>query len=161
MHGGEVSVAVVAMLVPLVAIIGAFTVVAVKIRARARVRELEIRERIAMIEKGIVPPPEVDPDRFDQVWGHRLTAATSVSGSRHRTAGITIMGVGFALMMIITFAGGDLGAGIGVGGGIAVLGLAFLVNSFFEQRHPSAGPPAVASRSQAAPSSAEPPGDRI
>ena len=29
-------------------------------------RELEVRERIAMIERGLVPPPEVDPRGFDR-----------------------------------------------------------------------------------------------
>ena len=37
--------------------------------SRARIREFEIRERIAMIEKGLVPPPEKDPDGFDRVLG--------------------------------------------------------------------------------------------
>ena len=40
------------------AIVGAFTYAIVSALARARVRELEIRERIAMIEKGMIPPPD-------------------------------------------------------------------------------------------------------
>ena len=31
----------------------------------ARVRELEVRERIAMIEKGLIPPPESNPRGFE------------------------------------------------------------------------------------------------
>jgi hypothetical protein len=53
-------------LIPIVAIIGAFVTAIVATLSRARVRELEIRERIAMIEKGLVPPPEVDPHGFDR-----------------------------------------------------------------------------------------------
>ena len=34
--------------------------------AKGRVRELEIRERIAMIERGMVPPPEADPAGFER-----------------------------------------------------------------------------------------------
>ena len=45
-------------LIPIVAIIGSFTYVIVLTLSRARVRELEMRERIAMIERGLVPPPE-------------------------------------------------------------------------------------------------------
>ncbi len=53
-------------LIPIIAIIGAFTTAIVATLSRARVRELEVRERIAMIERGLVPPPEVDPRGFDR-----------------------------------------------------------------------------------------------
>jgi len=54
-------------LIPLAAIL-AWPVVAIfGMRTRARIREMEIRERIAMIEKGLVPPPEKDPDAFDRI----------------------------------------------------------------------------------------------
>ena len=33
---------------------------------RRRIREMEHRERLAMIDRGLVPPPEVDPVRFEQ-----------------------------------------------------------------------------------------------
>jgi len=39
--------------------------VAMSARSRDRMRELAMRERIAMIEKGLVPSPESDPARFD------------------------------------------------------------------------------------------------
>ena len=35
--------------------------VTMSMRSRERLRELAIRERIAMIEKGLVPSPESDP----------------------------------------------------------------------------------------------------
>jgi hypothetical protein len=56
---------------------------------------------------------------------------------RHRRAGITLMGVGFGLMVLIGFAGAgeDLGSAIGVGGFLVVLGAAFFINSLFELRH--------------------------
>ena len=53
-------------LIPITAIIGSFIYIIIKTLAKARVRELEIRERIAMIERGLVPPPEVDPRGFDR-----------------------------------------------------------------------------------------------
>ena len=53
-------------LIPIFGIIGSFTYVIVLTLSRARVRELEVRERIAMIERGLVPPPEVDPRGFDR-----------------------------------------------------------------------------------------------
>jgi hypothetical protein len=132
--------------VPLVAIIGAFVYAIVQTLARARVRELEVRERIAMIERGLVPPPEKDPNGFDRAM-HRYDRdrdrerdqqygewRPSRAPARYRSAGITLMGVGFGLMMLITFSGGDPSTAIGVGGFLVVVGLAFLVNSAFGRR---------------------------
>ena len=48
-------------LIPIVGTICTFTFVIVLTRSKARVRELEVRERIAMIERGLVPPPEAIP----------------------------------------------------------------------------------------------------
>ena len=54
-------------LIPIVGTICTFAYIIVLTLSRARVRELEVRERIAMIERGLVPPPEVDPRGFDRV----------------------------------------------------------------------------------------------
>lgn len=131
-------------MIPIIAIIGGIAVALVSTVAKARVRELEIKERIAMIEKGLVPPPEVDPQRFDRVMDRieRVRSAdargvygTAASG-RHRRAGVTLMGVGFGLMVLIAFAGEAPESAIGVGGFLVVMGLAFFINSLFESRHP-------------------------
>ena len=53
-------------LIPIVAIVGGIIAGIVATVTRGRVRELEIRERIAMIERGMVPPPESDPEGFDR-----------------------------------------------------------------------------------------------
>jgi hypothetical protein len=129
-------------LIPIVAIIGGIAVAIVATISKGRIRELEIRERIAMIEKGLVPPPEVDPRGFERVMDRydRVRQATdvswsrSVSGGRHRRAGVTLMGVGFGLMVLIAFAGDAPQAAVGVGGFLVVIGLAFFVNSFFDAR---------------------------
>ncbi len=92
--------------IPIVAIIGAFVYAIVATIARNRVRELEVRERIAMIERGMVPPPEVDPRGFDRAMGRIERHEYRRGYGRHRRAGITIMGVGFGLMVMIAFAGG-------------------------------------------------------
>jgi len=136
--------------IPMVAIIGAFTYAIVQAMMRARVRELEIRERIAMIERGLVPPPEVDPRGFERAMNRYERVAVwsgttaSASAGRHRRAGITLIGVGLGLMLLISVAGETPEAGVGVGGFLSILGLAFLVNSLFELRQgqPPAVPPA-------------------
>jgi hypothetical protein len=133
------------MLIPVVAIAGGFTVVIVKILSNARVRELELRQRIAMIEKGLVPAPETDPRGFEQAMAMQqrqdlLRTNPPKSAIRHRRFGITLMGIGFGLMLIIGVAGGSPEGGIGVGGSIVVLGIAFFVNSLFDLRHAAADP---------------------
>jgi hypothetical protein len=127
------------MLIPIIAIIGSFTYAIVQSMHRSRVRELEIRERIAMIEKGLVPPPEVDPRGFDRAMRRYDRAQWTSSAGRHRRAGIVLIGVGVGLMVLIGFSGAPE-EGVGVGGFLAVLGIAFLINSVFELRHQDSHP---------------------
>jgi hypothetical protein len=122
------------IMIPITAIVGAFIFIIIRTLAKARVRELEIRERIAMIERGLVPAPEVDPRGFDRAIS-RIERHESRHGStRHRRVGVTLMGVGFGLMLLIGVAGNSLQEGIGVGGFLVVMGMAFLINSLFEPR---------------------------
>src|SRR5947199_9368028 len=127
---------VVGALIPIVAIVGGITFVIVKVLVASRVRELEIRERIAMIEKGLVPSPEKDPNGFERAMGrydrHGFPTRFGAAG-RHRRAGIVLIGVGVGLTILIGLAGGEpLSTAIGVGGFIAGLGAAFLISSLFE-----------------------------
>ena len=64
-------------MIPIVAIVGAFVYAIIQTLAKSRVRELEVRERIAMIERGLVPPPEVDPRGFDRAMRSGLRAAAA------------------------------------------------------------------------------------
>jgi hypothetical protein len=133
-------------LIAIVAIVGAFTYSIVRAMAQARVRELEVRERIAMIERGLVPPPEKDPQGFDRAMSRYDRIRDEArdqdwlrpgrSHSRYRTGGVTLMGIGFGLMLLISVAGGAPEAGIGVGGFLVVMGLAFVVNSWLSRSDP-------------------------
>jgi hypothetical protein len=128
-------------LIPIVAIIGAFVAGIVATITRGQVRELEIRERIAMIERGMVPPPESDPGGFDrhldsmERFQHRHTAP------RHRSAGVILIAVGLGMVVLLTYAGGVPREALGIGGFIVILGLGFFVNSLFTS-HSFAPPPA-------------------
>jgi hypothetical protein len=131
-------------MIPITAILGAFVFIIVRTLVKARVRELEIKERIAMIERGLVPAPEVDPRGFDRAMT-RMEGPDSGHGSgRHRRVGVTLIGVGFGLMLLIGVAGNSLAEGVGVGGFLVVIGMAFLINSLFERRggdyYPPPGP---------------------
>jgi hypothetical protein len=117
----------------IIAGVAMFVVTAVQ---RGRLRELAHRERIAMIERGLAPPPEVDPARFERAmgqpdWDEEVLARSG----RFRRGGVLIMGVGLALWFMITFAGENPGAGFGVGGAIVVLGAALYFISSLELKH--------------------------
>jgi hypothetical protein len=123
---------VLGIMVPIVAIIGWAVYAIVSVVMRSRIRELEVRERIAMIEKGIVPPPERDPQAFNRAMAAPLSPPVSPDGYRqyraykHRSAGITMVAVGLGLcvMMFPNFR---------VGGFLIVVGLGFLVSGAFER----------------------------
>lgn len=135
-----------AVMLPITAIAGFWAYLIVRAMSRSRVRELEIRERIALIEKGHVPPPEVDPRGFERAMARRdhIRSYRSHGSFRHRRAGTTLIGVGLGLMLMIAFAGEDPQSALGVGGFVVMLGLAFLVNGLMEQQAPNQPPQADA-----------------
>ncbi len=143
-------------MIPIVGTVCTFAFVIVLTLSRARVRELEVRERIAMIERGLVPPPEVDPRGFDRAMD-RYDRYRYRAPGRHRRAGVTLMGIGFGLMLLIGVAGDSMSSGIGVGGFLVIMGLAFFINSLFD--HPRDEYPPLPSRPASAtgPITPEPP----
>ncbi len=140
-------------LIPIVAIIGGITASIVSTIVKARVRELEIRERIAMIERGLVPPPEVDPRGFERAMYRAERVQWSAGAGRHRRLGITLLGVGFGLMLLIGVAGNSPQEGVGVGGFLVILGVAFFINSLFELRQEQSPPRSNGPNPPAAPGS--------
>jgi hypothetical protein len=156
--------------IPIVAIVGGIALAMVKSVAWARVRELEVRERIAMIEKGLIPPPESNPRGFERAmdsmdrsrkrnWDDpydRYLYRRHVGAERHRRAGIIVTGIGLGMILMLSFAAGQPDVGLGIGGFLVFLGLAFFIASHFERRDhgpweawpgtPSAGAPPSAHR---------------
>jgi hypothetical protein len=57
-----------------------------------------------------------------------------------------LIGLGLALMVLITFAGGGGETGLGIGGAFALLGAAFVVNGSLQARQRSYAPPKDLSR---------------
>jgi hypothetical protein len=105
---------------------------------RGRLRELAHRERLARIERGLAPPPEVDPASFERAMGQSTWDERVVERSAlYRRAGVIVMGLGAGIWMIIGFAAGEPGIAFGVGGAIFVLGLALYFISESELRHAS------------------------
>ena len=125
---------VVFTVVLVVTVLGGFALIAYAFSARQRLRELAVRERIAMIEKGLVPAPERDPAGFERLVAHQWRPPASTRAMRYRSAGIVLMGLGFAIIILLTFAADVAGVAIGVGGAIAVLGAAIFVNGMLVVR---------------------------
>ncbi len=94
-------------------------VIFLAMRQRAQVLEMRHRERMAMIERGQVPLDEPGPAR-------RVGPTAS---SRSLSFGIIVVGLGLALMTIISIAAEAPETGIGLGGAVVILGAAFIVRS--------------------------------
>ena len=116
------------MFLPMIVILGGLTFMYLAARARIKEREMVHRERLAMIEKGLAPPPEADPMRFQQTMFRDVRSLTG-HALRYRSAGVIIIGIGMALMVLLTFTAGEPHVGLGVGGAFVVLGVSFVVLS--------------------------------
>ncbi len=128
MEGDELSVVIVSALV----FLSGLAVIWMAMQSRRQIREMEHRERLAMIERG----PGARAWRPIQVhWivgSLRVTPARapeSRGASRARTGGVTLISLGLALMFMLTFAAGQPEVGIGIGGAFALVGAGFYVNS--------------------------------
>lgn len=130
---------ILALVVPIVAIVGWMIYAIVAVVMRARVHELQVRERIAMIEKGLVPPPERDPAGFERTMAAPMPPMPPGGGPmpaqgdyrqyrayKHRSAGITMAAVGFGLIVMMY-------PNYRVGGFLVVVGLGFIVSALFER----------------------------
>jgi len=122
-----------ALMVPIVAIVGGLCIGAYSMYLKARSREMAHRERLAMIEKGLVPAPEQDPERFDRLTGGKRDWHEH-GAARARQSGIMLMGVGVGLAILIGLTSGVLAVGLGVGGFVFMVGLARFVSSAWDTR---------------------------
>jgi hypothetical protein len=127
LNGEEVTVFLMTLL-----ILAGVAVLWMAMQSRRRIREMEHRERLAMIERGLIPPPEVDPGLFERRTG--MFRPETQASARSRSLGVIMIGLGLGLMLLISSAGEAPGIGIGVGGACALLGAAFLVNAFLSSR---------------------------
>ena len=119
-------------------------VIFLAMRQRSELLQMHHRERMAMIERGQIPS------------GEPSTPRSALAQSRALSMGIIVIGMGLALMTVVSIAGGSPEAGVGVGGAIAIIGAAFVVRSQLVRPQSTASddssrslPPTI------------PPGDRI
>ncbi len=116
------------------------------IRHRAQSLEMAHRERMAMIEKGIVPSPETNPGHA--AWAAGATSSAGVqrmlydrptySSQRSLTLGIVIVAIGVGFMILIGIAARTPDVAIGIGGAIVVVGVAFIVIAQVKRAAPTA-----------------------
>ena len=95
------------------------------LRQRSEQLEMRHRERMAMIERGQIPLDEP----LHPISGRRPLPRSSAASSRSLSFGIIVVGMGVALMTIISIAGASPEIGVGIGGAVAILGAAFIVRS--------------------------------
>jgi hypothetical protein len=131
--GGETILLTVFVLI----VAAGVTLLLMAMNNRRYMRELAHRERMAMIERGLVPPPESDLVQFEPAavaLAGSQTPPGPKRGERFRTLGVAMIGLGVGLAFIIALTGGNAEVGLGVGGAWTALGLASLFNYFLIRR---------------------------
>jgi hypothetical protein len=115
-------------------------VIAAALRYRTRALELQHQQRLAMIEKGLVPPPELTGLTFVAGVGKHMHERRAV---RSMSLGIIVIGLGLAFMTLVGVAAEAPETGLGIGGAIAIVGAAFIVRSLVvgPMPVPTSGPP--------------------
>jgi MFS family permease len=118
----ERDIVFLAFMLPALIIVGGVVVMVWGIRHATRQAELEHQERMAMIERGITPSDTRPGEHRRRSHGFKMSL------------GILLCGLGMGLLMLITFAAGEPGTGFGIGGAIAMVGIAFIVSAMFTER---------------------------
>jgi hypothetical protein len=127
---------IIAVVLNAVFIAGGVLIIVMAMYHRMKTQEMQHRERLAMIERGLAPGPERNPAAFDS-WQPRQGHPASTS------VGVVIVALGLGLMLLIGVTATSPEVGIGVGGSIMVVGAAFIVNGELKRRSqpPISGPP--------------------
>lgn len=126
-------------LLPITLVVGGFAIVLLGIWKQTRIKEMEHRERLALIERGLVPPSESAETPAVALLGRH---GATPRRARLLSGGIVVIGFGLALMMVIGFAGGAPDVAMGIGGAVVVLGASFVVNAIVTGRLEQGAPPA-------------------
>src|SRR4051812_7058778 len=129
---------VLAVAIPVILLLGGVGVTLIALHGRQRLKELAFQERIALIEKGLVPSPESDPGRFESALA---PPRISPKALRYRSAGLVVTGLGVALTVLLFFVMPFRvkGVGVGVGGALTVLGLTILGNGMLLSAYDAEG----------------------
>jgi len=137
-----------AVIIPIIVLAGGILIVLMGMYQHTKTLDMRHRERMAMIERGLSPLPEGDAHVH-------VDAARRVqrrpAPPRNISLGIAMVGLGLGLMMIIGFAGGAPDVGVGVGGAVAILGIAFIVNGYVQRQYAPGAPAGAPSTPEGTP----------
>lgn len=132
----DTSLVVLAIVINLATIAGGILIVVVAMWRRTKIQEMQHRERMAMIERGMTPSPERDPAAFEAAMRRQ-----SLGTSPFTTLGVAVIAIGFGVILIIAVAAGEPAIGIGIGGAIVLLGTAFVINGVLQRHRYVPAPP--------------------
>lgn len=128
------------LVIAVIAIVAGVIIIVMGLRQRSMHLELMHRERMAMIERGMAPPPEmvaadrVLPQQSSEMYG----SVRSVASRAQLTFGIVLIGAGLAFMTVIGIAADSPAVALGLGGAIVIFGMALIVISQVNrQYHPN------------------------
>lgn len=156
----EDSIFFLAAVIPLAVIVGGIGIILMAMKQRSQTMEMKHRERMAMIERGLLTAPERNPGAFEAALHHHDQVAEPPGSSI--SFGVIVIALGIGFMLMVGFAGDSPGAAIGVGGATVVLGIAFIVIGELKRRSqpPASWPRQYASTPQPppAPGRSDPPG---
>jgi hypothetical protein len=114
----------------LTGMIAGVLVIFMAIRQRSQFLEMQHRERMAMIERGMTPG----------LGAGRGLARSGAAAPRFMTLGIITVALGLGLMSIISIAAGEPEVGVGIGGAIVIVGIALITNSAVSRNMAPASP---------------------
>lgn len=135
------------MWVAIAAITGWALITLYRMHLAGQARDRLHRERLAMIEKGLVPPPESDPGQFERMMDWRPSSAGSPDRvSRSIRSGLLVIATGIGLALMNYLQSGDARRDLGIGVFLVVIGIAFLLNAMFEARAKQSQPQAPAGK---------------
>jgi hypothetical protein len=104
-------------------VIGGFAIAFYAIWMKSKAREMRHRERMAMIEKGLVPPQPAEP----------FAVGDSKPGKARRDSGIMMVCIGIALMMFFGLSSGNWRS-VWIGGFVLMFGVASLLSALLDER---------------------------
>ncbi len=148
------------VVIPVVTIIGGFVIAALGMIAAMRKREMAHRERLAMIEKGLVPEQApvgpagggsakqaLLPDSA-QMWQAEAFSRESARAAQIRRGGFVVCAVGLGLFLMLYFISADIRPAAGMGAFLVVLGAAIFLSSYMGggARDGAAQPPGTTGR---------------
>ena len=125
------------LMAALVVVFGALLLAALSVQRLGRLRELAYRERMAMIERGMTPPPDPAPPQMVERRKTRTNTFVRDGRARYRsaweqrvaliTAGVILACVGAGVAAFVGEVSRSYALGGGIGGGIALGGLVVLL----------------------------------